>query len=74
MFCQLLPLAPHSDISREQSVFAEWEHGGRKKKKIEQHFQLQHSLLWHAAHCLFHRDVCVLWSVLDWTEIKHLQH
>lgn len=35
------------------------------EKKKEQHFQLQHSLLWHAAHCFLHRDVCVLWSGLD---------
>lgn len=33
MFCQLLPLVLHTDISREQSVFAEWEHGGGGNKK-----------------------------------------
>jgi len=58
MFCQLLPLALHTDISREQSAFAEWERG--RGNEIEQHFQLQRSLLWRAAHCLFHRDLCVL--------------
>lgn len=36
VFCQLLPLAPHNDTSREQSVCPEWEHGGGNK--IEQRF------------------------------------
>lgn len=55
---------PHTDISREHSVSAEWGHGG--ENVIEQRFQLRHSLLWHAADCLLHRDLRVLWSGLDW--------